>query len=706
MSRRAAAAALAVVAAGWAPGGGAGASPAGPVSETVTVYPARVLDRFRPDRALGAGVDGQDHGEVARIYTPATLRAMASTGLSPLTYRLRTELGIEAWHWNPRGTWSDPGHHRGYWTSRASGGPISVSYGYRLPRRGDTIDQAADNDYSRLDDGREQTFWKSNPYLDPHFTGQLESAHPQWVLADLYGRRAVDAIRIDWGTPYATRFRVQWWDGPSAIALVGHPGGHWVDFASGGSVGGRGGRQVVRLADRARVVRFVRVVLERSSHTAPPGSRDVRDRLGFAIRELHVGRLGARGLVDYVRHAPSGNHQTVTMASSTDPWHRAADLDVHTEQPGLDRVWRSGLGRGRPLMVPVAVLYGTPADATAEIRYLRRRAIPFSRVELGEEPDGQLASPEDYATLYREYASAVRRVDPHVALGGPGYQTAIPDWQAWPDASGERSWTRRFVSALAAQGASRELGFFSFEWYPFDNTCLPTRPQLAGHARTLADVIARQRADGLPASVPMVISEYGYSAFAGQAEVSMPGALLNADVVGQFLSAGGSTAFLYGYEPNELGTEVQGCQSWGNLTLFQSDARRRIVHPTAAYWGARLQTGAWVSPGDGVHRLVASAVSAPSGAPTIRAYPVVRPDGRVAVLALNLDPVRAARLTVAGLPRGGPLDVWSLSAREYAWHPHGPRGYPAPDRAPSRSQLPAGSPVTLAPYSMAVVRAG
>ena len=71
---------------------------------TVTVDTSRPIKRFTPAHALGAAIDGHEKGINDLQLTPDNIKAMLSAGLRPLTYRLRTELGIAVWHWNPQGS--------------------------------------------------------------------------------------------------------------------------------------------------------------------------------------------------------------------------------------------------------------------------------------------------------------------------------------------------------------------------------------------------------------------------------------------------------------------------------------------------------------------------------------------------------------------------------------------------------------------------
>jgi hypothetical protein len=116
----------------------------------------------------------------------------------------------------------------------------------------------------------------------------------------------------------------------------------------------------------------------------------------------------------------------------------------------------------------------------------------------------------------------------------------------------------------------------------------------------------------------------------------------------------------------------------------------------------RLLTRTWAQPGDGAHALFPPAdIRDAAGRPLVTTYPVRRPDGRIAVLALNKDPRRAWTVHIA--PLSGPLDAWTLSDLTYRWHPRGGVGHPSPD-VPPRHTVNPGATVTLPAMSLVVLR--
>jgi len=715
-----------------------------PFSLSAIVMANHPVNQCVPTKALGAGVDGHERDECARMFTDKNIAEMRSAGFGPLTYRLRTELAGEVWHWNPRGTWSNPANQCGYWISDDSlAEPINLSYGYRLPRRGNTIDQANDDGYSRITDGNEESFWKSNPYLDSHFTGEADDAHPQWVVIDLGASRPVNAIRIHWGAPYARQYRVEYWSGDDPMHLHADRKDEWRLFPSGALNRGSGGDESVRLCAKPLAVRFVRVVMSRSSQASAQISDDIRDRLGFAIREIelgsvdppapHSGRASSRNhFHDYIRHAPGRYGQTVIYVSSTDPWHRAEDIDYKIEQPGLDFILRSALTNGLPVLVPVGVLFDTPENAAAEISYLRQ--YPLEGIELGEEPDGQWASPEDYAALYAGVARRLAAMNPRLKLGGPSLQNFDGQLLTWPDTSGNRSWMTRFLKCVRSAGVP--FDFFSFEFYPFDNVCTDAAPKLLQTPKRLGEMMTSLRADGVPAAIPWLMTEYGYSVFAGRHEVDIEGALFNADTVGTFLTLGGSNPYLYGYEPNYLEDELQ-C-SWGNLMILQLNPNSAELNRLSSYYGAQLITKEWMQPTNGTHEIFPVSVSSatltptpslarerrttkspvrvdpqkPTGSSAVSVYAVRRPDKQWGLLAINKDPMRTAQLSLefdfsGARPQAtfvGSVDVIRFSRDQYEWHEDGPNGHPIRSLPPAHFTQEASSFYELPPYSLTVLR--
>ena len=413
---------------------------------TVTVDTTKPANRFIPSQALGAGVDGHELGETERQLSPANITAMRSAGLRPLTYRLRTELAGEAWHWNPKGTWSDAAHRQGYWT------PIEIQaqsnfLGYRLPRRGNTIDQptATGTRASR----RWLGLWKSKPCLDNASPAKIRST-PQWVSRSRCVE-AVSAIRILWAHPLRRSYRF-------SMATVGGrfvapPANRLFEFPRGNLQCDCERRPFG--VGTAFASPYVRLRLDESSGTSPRDKRCSRPA-GLRDSEIYLGTIDSAGRFhDVVRHATERNKQTAIYVSSTDPWHRAIDHCENTEQPGFDFIFSSGLTNGLPMLLPAPVLYDTPENAAAEIRYLTARGYPIDQVEMGEEADGQFVDAEHYAQLYLQFVDALRRANPRLHFGGPSMQdieqTQVPGRIEF----GKGGWLRRFLEYLKSRDRLR-----------------------------------------------------------------------------------------------------------------------------------------------------------------------------------------------------------------------------------------------------------
>ena len=668
------------------------------VADTIRVdaAPEHLTNSIRPAEALGAGVDRLPYGAADKLFTTDTLTRVLSAGWQTVTYRQNTELHAEAWHWNPRGAWSGPGE-RGYFVGEASprAEPVIHSYGYPLPRRGVTRDDGTDTiGYSRLTDGDTRTFWKSNPYLTQAFTGEDDGVHPQWVIIDLATRQKLNAIRIDWAAPYAREYLVQFWTGEDPIRKPA--AGSWQRFAHGAVSDGHGGSETVRLAELPVEAQFVRILMTRSSNSCVAGTQgDRRDCVGFAIGEISLGTLGAHGKFhDLIRHTPDQD-QTATYCSSIDPWHASGDLDEKAgEQVGFDRFFSSGITRGLPTMIPIAMLYSTPEDAVAELSYLERRGYPISYVEMGEEPDGHYTVPEDYAALYLQFAAALHRLDPKLRLGGPIFTGENEDIQTWPDARGNTSWTARFVDYLKAHGRLGELAFFSFEHYPIDPGKI-SWSSLYEEVHLVTHIMQVWREDGVPQDVPLIISESNISSQYSEAYLDLWGGLWLADYIGAFLTGGGRAVYYFHYLPGVMGTGHNG--SPGTFNFFSADRDLRIRQPLAQYFASQLINLEWLQPGNGEHRLFAATADAADGAghALISAYPALRPDGSWALLIINKDQDNAHAVSVRfedlahhrlGTFTGRVASV-VFSKAEYQWHPERDGGTADPDGPPTRATV-------------------
>jgi hypothetical protein len=679
---------------------------------------SHAVNSFSPLRALGGAVDrlrGGTTREANEKHTEALLTGPALTellnaGWQTVTYRQNTELQIEAWHWNPRGTWSDAAKQEGYFAG--SGEPtddkIAHSWAYPLPHRGATLGDG--NGWSRLTDGDLKSYWKSNPYLTKAYTGEDDSLHPQWVMIDLGAKVEINAIKIAWADPYARRYSVQFWTGDLEPFYVGINKGTWQTFPLGTVMDGKGGTATMKLVSWKIPVRYLRIWMTESSNTCDThGSQDKRNCVGYAINELYIGTLSAEGeFTDLVKHMPS-RQQTITWPSSVDPWHAASDLDYgRGDQIGLDFFFNCGVTRGLPTMIPIAILYTTPEDAANEIAYLYKRHYPISWIEMGEEPDGQRVLPEDYAALYIQFATAIHKLVPNAPLGGPSFEGTPADVDSWADGDGRVSFLGRFLTYLKAHDHLRDFTFFSFEHYPcMDGPQCGEWNSLYWEPDYVNHVVQAWKDNGLPANIPFFMTEGNDLGEGGPGTVKS--ALWLADYVGSMMTAGAGATYYFHYIASE------GNRSGGFLHI---DGTSHAVSYPPQYLATQVITKEWVQPVDVMHQLfkTTSDVKDQNGNTLVTAYTVARPDHLWSVLLVNKDPdhdhlvkvVFADPVNKHDRYFSGTVDRVVFGSAEYQWHPDplpvaqttppargGPPGHADPDGPLSKSTVTAGGAETL-----------
>jgi hypothetical protein len=629
-----------------------------PATVHIDITPEHVRNTIYPDTATGAWMDDLSKSQVDNLSKPETIQGVKNLGWGSITMRNNSELRLSAWHWNENGSWSDPATKSGYFTGSADlAEPIHYGYSYSLPHR----DFMTSGDDPLI--AGPQSYWKSNPYLTSHFTGESDALHPQWVVVDMGMARAVDAIHIQWVNPYAVAYVVQYWIGDNnALDWDMGPNGVWKNFPSGTVTNGKGGDVHLKLCDAPITARFVRVLMSESSNTPDThGAQDIRNCVGYALQTISVGTIDAAGAYAVVYPAtgvepgPStgkkerppagaaafpgsaGDTGGSFCASSIDPWHEAGNLIAGggDQYNGMDNFFTSGLTMGHPALVACTVIYGTPEDAANEVAYIAKRGYPIVGVEIGEECDGKHTTPEDYGALYCQWATAIHQLTPNAKLGGPAFEGVNKDITLWADSQGRTSWMGRFVDYLKTHGHLQDLSFMSFEHYPFlingfsppcEWDTLYQEPGIMRH------VLQMWRDDGVPKNVPLIISESGITAGSGKkGYMGVTGnAIWECDAFGTFFDQGG-TAF---YRPainngaggrrGSNGPPGGGTYGTPQYTPFTS---------------AHLINFEWLQHEAGANQIFpASAdLTDATGRTVITSYAVHRPDGNWSLMLINHD---------------------------------------------------------------------
>ncbi len=676
----------------------------------VDVDPKHQLNSFDPDRSLGSSIDVLSRTGIDRVYTPHILQESLSAGWGPITYRNNTELRMAAWHWTENGSWSDPEHKSGYFTGSTDlQEPTRYILAYALPHRG--FSTSGDRPVS----GPNLTYWKSNPYLTSKFTGERDSLHPQWVVVDLRAAQAISAVQIAWAEPYAVTYQVEYWEGKNALDFDRGPAGSWKVFPIGSMKNAKGGLVTLKVSDMPVTAQYVRVLMTESSNTCDlHGADDPRNCVGYAIQEIHAGSIDAGGtFTDAARNA-TGKNAPEYCSSSIDPWHSAEDVNATGgyQHTGFDLFFTSGLTNNLPALIPVTMLYGTPEDAAAQIAYIEKRGYPVAGIEMGEEPDGKHAMPEDYGALYVQWAEAIHKVDPKLKLGGPIFEGVNEDIRLWPDAQGRTSWMGRFVDYLKTRGHLKDLAFVSFEHYPFE-PCDITWKTLYKEPQLMKHILQVWRDDGVPRDVPLIVSESHLAADLSGPMSTIFAGLWLADNIGSFFEGGGYAFYHSPIQPQGLQNSCLGWASWSN---FVASHEYDITGYTSLYYAAHMINLEWVQHRSGAHQMFPSSVKIQDGDGNslVTSYTVHRPDGNWAIMLVNRDQsnphaVRVAFENSATKRRGffsGTVELVTFGSEQYEWVNDGTNSHADPDHPPvgTRVNAGAGSVFTLPKASVTVLR--
>ena len=296
---------------------------------------------------------------------------------------------------------------------------------------------------------------------------------------------------------------------------------------------------------------------------------------------------------DYVTHFPSRD-QTVTWPSSVDPWTAATDLDESRgDQVGFDFFFTSGVTRGLPTMVPIAMLYATPEDAANEIAYLYKRHYPISWIEMGEEADGQHMLPEDYGALYLQFATAIHKLVPEAKLGGPALRGNVRRRRGLAGRKRKSLLAGAFCGLSESARATERLHFLLVRALSVSGPAVV----FVGRSVSRAGLREPRRASlerQWPAAEHSVLHDRREHWRRGAASTVKSGLWL-ADYVGTMMTEGAGGTYYFHYMPYP-----GGGSGFGNFLMI--DANYNVVGYPPQYLAAQVITKEWVQPVDAPHK--------------------------------------------------------------------------------------------------------
>jgi hypothetical protein len=299
-----------------------------------------------------------------------------------------------------------------------------------------------------------------------------------------------------------------------------------------------------------------------------------------------------------------------------------------------------------------------------------------SEWEADEHPD---KSPAQYATLVRDYARAMKAVDPTIRIGA--VLTTPGEWPDGITADGDAGTWNQVVLSIAGP----EVDFGIVHWYPTGESgadVLGKTDRIPDAVRLVREQARRYAGKDIGIAMTEINTSYGRN--------TQPGALFAADAYATLMANGVFTTDWWNVH-NGIDTVSTiagqtdyhdfGLLSSGTCTEDGSACEPELNTPFAPYH-ALAMLSRFARPGDQL-------VAADTSDPLVRVHAARRPDGGLAVMLVNQDPdaPREVALTYAGYQPGGAAVVLT--------HGNGDTGITSSSGVSGRATLPPYSLTTL-----------
>ncbi|MGH7442060.1 MAG: discoidin domain-containing protein, partial [bacterium] len=559
-------------------------------------------------------------------------------------------------HWNGDGSF-DAGQH---WV------PSATSYGLSWEDdelyRGTT--SASYGTPSNVTDGDDSTYWLSN--TDTDFPDS------QWVYVDLGSSQTATSVQINWGTPYATSFAVQYWNSGAGYPLPYEATSDLWVTCSAGVLSSTGGVQTVTFD--AVNSEFYRVLCLASS--VSPAQYAVAELTVFngpTQISVNTGVVSAAGI-------PA---QSATTASSTDV---ACRLETPVDMDFVSfMTWLHNLSPGAKPLITVNFGTGTPQEAAAWVNYANKvMGYGIKDWQIGNEMDGNWEtggplSADDYGRRYIEFYNEMKAVDSTINISGP---VSGGPYDSSDDLDGE-TYIQGFVNRLASVGDTSFINGIDFHWYPtYSVSDGPTELATVSQVQTFTQTDLPVMLKNLPtaATVPVLLSEYngGTNSFV---TTQLANGLWTADWLGRFVSTLGSR-FSSNFWDLLEGDNGDTTATGYTLGMLDGSANDYEFQPRAAYWAMQMLTQDWSIPADTRAHTLVQAVSTQA---SLAAYADLRPDGVLSLMVVNTDPANAYATTLdfSGFTPLPQAATWTFDASNYAWETSSVPYHADPDLSPT-----------------------